>query len=278
LITSRTHLVGLLGYPIEHSVSPAMHNAAFAHLGLDWAYLPLPLLPDRLGEALRGLLALGFRGANLTIPHKEQALAYLDDITPEARALGAVNTITIEDYKLVGHNTDADGFLAALTEAGGQHQRAVVLGAGGAARAVVQALRKIGVSVTVANRTLERALRLSVDVCALDAPSLGAALKQADLLVNATPVGMWPAVEASPLPEGLTLSPDLTVFDLVYNPLETRLLQQARLSGAKTINGLGMLVYQGAAAFRLWTGIAPPLEVMRQAAMQNLRPRSHNQT
>ena len=278
MITSRTHLVGLLGYPIEHSVSPAMHNAAFAHLGLDWAYLPLPLLPDRLGEALRGLLALGFRGANLTIPHKEQALAYLDDITSEARALGAVNTITIEDYKLVGHNTDADGFLAALTEAGGQHQRAVVLGAGGAARAVVQALRKIGVSVTVANRTLERALRLPVDVCALDAPSLGAVLKQADLLVNATPVGTWPAVEASPLPEGLTLSPDLTVFDLVYNPLETRLLQQARLSGAQTINGLGMLVYQGAAALRLWTGIAPPLEVMRQAAMQNLRPRSHNQT
>lgn len=275
MITSRTQLVGLLGYPIEHSVSPAMHNAAFAHLGLDWAYLPRPVLPDRLGEALRGLPALGFRGANLTIPHKEQALAYLDDVTPEARALGAVNTITIEDYRLVGHNTDADGFLAALTEAGGQHQRAVVMGAGGAARAVVYVLRKLGVAVTVANRTLERARRLSVDVCALDASSLGAALKQADLLVNATPVGMWPAVEASPLPEGLALAPDLTVCDLVYNPVETRLLQQARLAGAKTISGLGMLVYQGAAAFRLWTGLAPPLEVMRQAAMQNLRPHGH---
>ena len=270
MITSRTHLVGLLGYPIEHSVSPAMHNAAFAHLGLDWVYLPRPVLPERLGEALRGLPALGFRGANLTIPHKEQALAYLDDVTPEARALGAVNTITIEDYRLVGHNTDADGFLAALTEAGGQYQRAVVLGAGGGARAVVYVLRKLGISVTVANRTPERALRLSVDVCALDAPSLGEALKQADLLVNATPVGMWPAVEASPLPEGLNLAPDLTVFDLVYNPWETRLLRQARLSGARTISGLGMLVYQGAAAFRLWTGIEPPLEVMRQAAYGHL--------
>ena len=299
MITAGTRLVGVLGYPVEHSLSPAMQNAAFAHLGLDWAYVPLPVAPDCLGDAVRGLRALGFAGANVTLPHKERALAFLDDLAPEARALGAVNTVVNQGGRLVGHNTDAAGFLAALAEVGCVPRHAVVLGAGGAARAVVYALVQAGAAVTVANRTPERAAALlaavaaaggrelsrasavpampashsAVGVCALDAPDLERALARADLLVNTTPVGMWPEVDESPLPSGVVLLSGLTVFDLIYNPLETTLLRQARACGARSVGGLGMLVHQGALAFGLWTGLAAPVEVMRQAALEGLNVR-----
>lgn len=279
-ITGKTQLVGLLGYPVEHSLSPAMHNAAFRSLGLDWAYLPLPTPPWGLANALRGLAAMGFHGANVTIPHKEAVLSHLDDISPEARTLGAANTIVVRDSRLLGHNTDAHGFRAALSEARCSPRQAVVLGAGGAARAVVYALLDQGVKVTIANRSVERAHRLiqslpnlaaSAAACALTASALGPALAAADLLVNATPVGMWPRTEETPLPAGLDLPVGIAVMDLVYNPLETQLLRQARRSGASVVmDGLAMLVHQGAAAFRLWTGEEAPVGLMREAALKAL--------
>lgn len=269
-----------MGWPIEHSISPAMHNAAFDAAGLNWRYVPLSVHPDRVGEAVRGLRALGFAGYNVTVPHKRAVMEYLDEITEQARAIGAVNTIVIQpDGRMVGHNTDALGFLRALAEGGFRPEgsRSVVIGAGGAARAVAYALASTGAAVTILNRTLSRAQSLVADLASLF-PSLPlralplspSTLRQevpsADLLVNATPLGMWPQVKRSPWPDELPMPPSLTVFDLVYNPLETKLMRQAREAGARAIGGLGMLVHQGAAAWELWTGQRAPVKVMAAAA------------
>lgn len=278
-INGQTKLVGLIGYPIEHSLSPAMHNSAFAALSLNWCYLPLPVHPERLGEAVAGLRALNFVGANVTVPHKEAVISYLDKVTPEAQAIGAVNTIVVHESELIGYNTDWLGFQAALSEGGfdPQGKRTVVLGAGGAARAVVYALAQGEAQVTVLNRTPSRAHALVQDfsplfpsLSLLSLPLTLQTLKErateSHLLVNATPVGMWPEVDKSPWLEDLAFPSHLTVFDLVYNPRQTKLLRQARAAGAKGIGGLGMLVHQGAAAFELWTGEKAPVETMYEAA------------
>jgi shikimate dehydrogenase len=288
-INGQTKLVGLLGYPVEHSLSPAMHNSAFAALGLNWCYLPLPVLPERLREAMAGLRALSFVGANVTVPHKEAVMPLLDRVTPEAQAVGAVNAIAmssavVREGSSVGYNTDWQGFLTALSEGGfdPQGKRAVVLGAGGAARAVVYALAHGGAQVTVLNRTPARAQVLvqdfsplfsSLSFCffSLTSQTLEKQTTEAHLLVNTTPVGMWPEVDQSPWPEDLAFPGHLTVFDLVYNPRQTKLLRQAQAVGAKAIAGLGMLVHQGAAAFELWTGEKAPVETMYEAASRILR-------
>ncbi len=290
MIDGKTKLVGLIGWPVEHSVSPAMHNAAFEELGLNWRYVPLPVRPgEEVAAAVRGLAALGFQGANVTVPHKQAVMAALDSVAPEAAALGAVNTIVVErgeDGKatLAGHNTDAPGFVRALRAAGFETEgkKAIVVGAGGGARAVVYGLLAAGAkSVGVLDIVVERAESLVADLSA----SVGQGelsvlegmaetlVKQAgavELLVNATPVGMWPKVEGSIWPEGTEVPSSLTVFDMVYNPEETRLLAQARESGARPIGGLGMLVEQGAAAFEIWTGLEAPSAVMRAAADEAL--------
>lgn len=278
-INGRTKLVGLIGYPVKHSVSPAIHNSAFAALNLNWCYVPLPVLPERLGEAVAGLRALGFVGANVTVPHKEAVMSHLDDVTPEAQAIGAVNTIVVREDKLIGYNTDWQGFLTALSEGSfdPQGQRVVVLGAGGAARAVVYALAQVRAQVTVLNRTLARAQTLVQDfsllfpsLSLLSLPLTPQTLEEqtaeAHLLVNATPIGTWPEIDESLWPEDLAFPGHLTVFDLVYNPRETKLLRQARRAGTKVIGGLGMLVHQGAAAFELWTGEKAPVEMMYEVA------------
>jgi len=283
-VTGETKLVGLIGWPVEHSLSPAMHNSAFAALGLNWCYVPLPVHPERLWEAIAGLRALGFVGANVTVPHKEAVMSYLDEVTPEAQTIGAVNTIVVLEEKSIGYNTDWQGFLAALSESGfdPQGKRAVVLGAGGAARAVVYALAQGGAQVTVLNRTLSRAQALVQDFsplfphCSLVSlpftpPTLEVQTTEAHLLVNTIPVGMWPGVDQSPWPEALAFPGHLTVFDLVYNPGETKLLRQARAAGAKGIGGLGMLVHQGAAAFELWAREEAPVETMWAAASEAMR-------
>jgi shikimate dehydrogenase len=283
-INGQTKLVGLIGYPIEHSLSPTMHNSAFAALNLHWCYVPLPVLPERLGEAVGGLQALGFVGANVTVPHKEAVMSYLDEVTSEAQAIGAINAIVVCEGKSIGYNTDWLGFLTALSEGGfdPQGKRAVVLGAGGAARAVVYALAHGGAQVTVLNRTPSRAQALVQDFSplfpSLSLRSFPLALQtleeqaaEAHLLVNATPVGMWPEVDQSPWPEDLAFPAHLIVFDLVYNPRQTKLLQQAQAAGAKGIGGLGMLIHQGAAAFELWTGEKAPVEMMCEAATRTLR-------
>jgi shikimate dehydrogenase len=272
-------LVGLIGWPVEHSVSPAMHNAAFARLGLDWRYVLMPTEPAGVEAIVKGLRQAPYRGANVTIPHKQAVIDHLDSISATASIIGAVNTIVADGDRLTGHNTDADGFLAALRAAGFEPAgcRALVLGAGGAARSVVYALASEACAVTIHNRTRSRAERLVEDLRRMDLPGAvarldgetnlsGLDLGAFDLLVNATSVGMWPDQDTSPWPDKLAMPAHWAVFDLVYNPAETRLLAQARASGATAIGGLSMLVHQGALAFELWTGQTAPLDVMHAAA------------
>ncbi len=282
-ISGRTRLVGLLGWPVEHSISPPMHNAAFAFLGIDWCYVPFAVPPEALADALRGVRALGLRGVNATVPHKQALLVLVDTLTPEARAIGAVNTILVGEG-LTGHNTDAAGFMRALRGAGCEPygSRALVLGAGGAARAVGYGLAQAGAHLVLLNRTPERAAALSAALKAAlpgalveHGPLTKAALEElaprVDLVVNTTSVGMWPHTAASPWPEELPFPGQAFLFDLVYNPPETRLMAQARAQGARAENGLMMLVHQGAEALRLWTGIEPPVEVMEAACRAALR-------
>lgn len=274
----KTHLFGLLGWPVGHSHSPAMHNAAAAALGLNWAYVPLPARPERLGDALRGLVALGFRGANVTVPHKEAVLLHLDAVYPAARVIGAVNTLVVSDGRLTGFNTDWSGFLADLESyrLALYGRDCLVLGAGGSARAVVYALLRRGCRVTVLARRPEQGQQLVADLArafpeaTLGADDLGAAVRVAagldePIVINTTPLGMagvnvglspWPD---APLPRGAF------IYDLVYNPRQTRLLQQAAADGRRAANGLGMLVRQAAEAFEIITGRRPDAQVMRAA-------------
>jgi shikimate dehydrogenase len=275
--------VGLIGWPVAHSVSPAMHNAAFAALGLRWRYDLLPTSAEDVEGLLRDLETRGFRGVNVTLPHKQRVMSLLDEQADSARAIGAANTIVVRRGRLAGHNTDAGGFLAALAETGFDPtgKRALVLGAGGAARAVVYALARAGCGVLIQNRTYARAVDLARLMRRFGTGTLVSAipeeaglhrlqLEHIDLLVNATSVGMHPATDQSPWPEPLPLPSHWTVYDLVYNPLETRLLARAHSAGARPIGGLEMLIHQGALAFQLWTGEPAPLEVMRSAAHQAL--------
>jgi shikimate dehydrogenase len=277
-VDGTTRLLGVMGWPVAHSLSPAMHNVVLHRLGLNWCYLPLPVPPARVAEAVQGAAALGFRGVNVTVPHKQSVMAGLDEITPEARAVGAVNTIVIsrrEDGKahLSGHNTDVLGFTGSLRAGGfepAESRLAWVVGAGGSARAVVYGLLAAGCGeVIVLNRTESRAEQLVADLgfagegrlraAALESGRLVALAKEADLLVNTTTLGMWPTTERSIWPEGPQLPASLTVYDLVYNPLETQLLSQTRRAGARAIDGLGMLARQGALALELW--LDDPLDV-----------------
>ncbi len=286
-VSGKTQLIGLIGWPVAHSFSPAMHNAAAAAAGLDWVYLPLPVRPDGVETAVRGLPALGFRGVNVTIPHKQAIIPFLDEIDPAAQAIGAVNTIVvetederlkIEDWRLVGYNTDWSGLLADLAQleepvAG---RDCLVLGAGGSARAVVYGLGAAGGRVQVLARRAEQAQRLVADletgflgeIRFLEAKPLMAletavSATTAPLIINTTPLGMAPDVNNSPWPGNLTFPPGAFVYDLVYNPRETKLIRQARADGLPAANGLGMLVQQGALAFQLWTGVMPDTAVMR---------------
>lgn len=284
LITGTTSLVGLIGWPVSHSLSPVMHNAGFAATGCDFAYVPLPVRPEHVEQALKGLVALNFKGANVTIPHKQAVMRYMDELSDAARFTGAVNTIHIQDGRFCGYNSDAIGFLHSLLEADfdPKGMRVAVLGAGGAARAVVYALARHGVhSVIVLNRTAERAAFL-VDDLAVAFPNSALSFEpltpaalagldgRVDLVVNTTSVGMYPNVNASPWPEDVPIPANAAFCDLVYNPLDTVFLQQARAAGARTIDGLGMLVHQGAFAFEKWTGCPAPVEVMRLACLKIL--------
>ena len=281
MITAKTSVVGLIGWPVSHSVSPALHNAAFAHLGLDWTYLPLPVdpaRPDAVIQAVLGLRALGLRGANVTVPHKQAVMPALDRLTPAAQAIGAVNTIVVEsDGALLGDNTDAPGFIADLRDhsVAPAGMTVLVLGAGGSARAVVYGLADAGAqTILIANRTLERASDLAAAIaarcpgCQIQAIGLDALPEHAadaDLIVNCTALGMTPQVETSLWPKELGFRRNQVVYDLVYNPRQTQLLQQAAADGARAIGGIGMLVWQGALAFQRWTGVVAPVAIMRRA-------------
>jgi shikimate dehydrogenase len=286
--TGQTKVYGLFGYPVNHSVSPAMHNRAFAALGLDCCYLPFRVARENLQEAVAAVRALKLGGVNVTIPHKEAVCAYLDQIQPDAAIIGAVNTIVNRDGCLLGYNTDAAGFLAALQQEGEfdpRGRRAVILGSGGAARAVGFTLALSGIDkIWIFDRDIQKAVNLAADLTAktnacakgsdLSSQSLPVVLEQASLLVNATPVGMYPNVEQVPpiCPEWL--SPGLMVYDLVYNPPQTRLLARAAERGCRVLSGIGMLTLQGARAFELWTGHPAPVIVMRRAVEEALQNQS----
>ncbi|UCH26923.1 MAG: shikimate dehydrogenase [Trueperaceae bacterium] len=275
--------VYLLAYPAGHSVSPAMQNAAFAERGLDVRYEALEVPPAELPEVVARFRGNEVLGANVTIPHKLAVMPLLDELTAAAQAIGAVNTIVNRDGYLVGHNTDADGFSRALADLASDPsgRTALLLGAGGAARAVAFALLSSGVArLDIYNRTQERARALAGDFQALGwievvtSEELPDSVSSADLLVNSTSVGMEQGgvtEDISPLPVGVV--PSGVVVDLVYRPPETRLLREARVAGCLTQNGLPMLIYQGAEAFKLWTSQSAPVEVMFRAARDQLVPR-----
>ncbi len=268
-------LFGVLGDPVSHSLSPVMHNAAFRALGMDCEYHAFRVNKDNLYNAIHGAYALGFGGLNLTIPLKEKALEIVDPADP-AKQIGAVNTV---DFKkgITGYNTDGVGARMALTGSGIEikGKEVLLLGAGGAARAIAFQLAKDGASVTIANRTVERAEALAGEVsrvgrstaCSLD--DLKNQIQNCDILINSTAVGMSPKISETIVTSDM-MHKNLVVFDIVYNPINTMLLQEAKKAGAKTIDGVMMLVYQGAEAFKIWTGCAPPVDVMEEAVRERL--------
>jgi shikimate dehydrogenase len=279
-----------MGWPIAHSLSPVMHNAAFEALGMNWRYVPLPVRPGQVGAAVEGLKALGFRGCNVTVPHKEAVIPHLDHVPSRVAEFGAVNTLILDRdadgrCAITGKNTDVQGFVHALRQDGfdPRERRVLIVGAGGAARGVIYGLCEAqAAEVTVLNRTPERAAALVADLSAqagdtdlrfdaLTQDALARYAGEAELLIQATTVGMWPHVEASIWPDDLPMPVHLAVCDLVYRPIETRLLRQARAGGAVAIDGLGMLIGQGALSFEMWTGVWPPEDVMRAACEAVLR-------
>lgn len=283
-ITGRTRITGVIGWPVAHSLSPPMHNGEFARLGLDWVYVAWPVRPEELKEAVRGLRALGAAGFNATIPHKQALLPLMDELTDDARLIGAVNTVDLRDGRAVGHNTDAAGWAADAARDMRLAGAAVfVIGAGGAARAVAAGACNAGAArVVVGARRREAAEaivtalaarfpRVEAAAAALDDPACGAAFRECGLVVNATPVGM-DIQPGLPIPEGW-LRAGQSVYDTVYIPAETPLMHAARRAGCRARNGAGMLARQGAAAFEIWTGVAPDAQRMEQTLLRELAGR-----
>jgi len=277
-IDTQTKLVGLLGQPLGHSFSPAMHNRAFNTLGLNYCYLPIEVADEDLATVTAGLAKMNFAGYNITIPHKIRIMDYLDTIDPLARAIGAVNTVTLQDGHSTGYNTDGLGFVQSLEVASGltvKGKSVLMLGCGGAARAIAMTLARQGASrITICNRTEHKAHTLALavnqqgrDCCTAIPLQIGPmedVLRDSDILVNTTSVGMHPHEEQSPINETL-IHDHLVVCDIVYNPPRTQLLKVAQQKGCWIVEGLGMLVYQGAAAFKLWTEREAPVEIMFDA-------------
>ena len=279
-----TRFALLLGDPVAHTLSPLLHNAAFRAAGIDAVYLACRVAPDSVADAIAGLRALPALGANVTIPHKQTVLPHLDRLTPEAEAIGAVNTITrLGDGTLLGDNTDAAGFLSGLDAKALHGAPALIFGSGGAARAVIYALLT-GLrprSLTIAARSPASAESLAADFTPFDErgalrvvphAEAGSAVRNSRLIVNATPLGMHPNDETTVWPDAGDFSEDHVVYDLVYSPAETRLMREAAARGARTIGGLAMLIGQAAAAFEQWTGVPMPLDAVRAALHHHLNP------
>ena len=282
-LSGQTQLAAVIGQPVRHSLSPVIHNAGFAALGLDWAYLAFEVAPASAVDAVDAMRSLGIRGLSVTMPHKFAVVEAVDELTPAANALGAVNCITNRDGVLIGDNTDGGGFLDGLAHDAGfdpADRRCLVLGAGGAARAVIHALGAAGASdVAVANRSTDRAkdaatLAGAVGRVVLDTANLGAELSRFDLVINATAVGMagGPSPDALPCPVD-DLTDGQLLVDLVYEPGETPWLTAARKRGIRSHNGLSMLVFQAARAFASWTGQPAPIEAMVRAAQAGIASR-----
>ncbi|MBT9315877.1 shikimate dehydrogenase [Leptothoe spongobia] len=285
IIKGTTQLLGVIGSPVKHSMSPIMHNAAISTLGIDYVYLPFPIAPERLNVAIDGFAAVGLKGFNITIPHKQTIMPLLATISDVAQAIGAVNTVWWSDRGWCGTNTDAAGFIAPLQvlDRDWSQSPAMVLGNGGAARAVVAACHQLGFpEIMVVGRNAEKlaAFAQSWQMSPLKPPisihtweQLDDLLPKVSLVVNSTPLGMAPKIQASPLTDAqINLLPDHAIaYDLIYTPSPTRFLRQACSVGLGTFDGLEMLVQQGAAALEIWTQQPSPVDVMRQSLVDYLR-------
>ncbi|MBP1930481.1 shikimate dehydrogenase [Ammoniphilus resinae] len=283
-MNSKTIMTGVFGYPIEQSLSPIMHNQAFRALGINFSYAAFAVAPDQLEQAVNGIRALGFAGVNVTIPHKVAIIPFLDEIDQEAEEIGAVNTIVNDGGKLIGFNTDGAGYVQSLLEEWKvplTGKRVIILGAGGAAKGVAVSLAKRGVaSICVVNRSVEKAEALAKQIShfthsvSLSSDHLKAKdVEQVDLIINTTSVGMYPYEDNIPIDPSF-LHPKLVVSDLIYNPLETKLLQEAKKIGARTHGGVGMFIHQGALAQQKWTGKQPPISLMKQTVLDQLQSKS----
>ncbi len=282
LCSGKTKVCALIGDPVGHSLSPTIHNAAFQDLGLNFIYVAFAVSKDELKDAVMGARSLGFHGLNVTMPYKKAVMKYLDEIDLTVRSIGAVNTILNCHGKLVGYNTDGTGAMSALQENGIyiEETKMVLLGAGGAAKAIAYEAAKDVKELVVLNRTLTKAQQLAIAVRlklganvkggSLSPALLNEELSDTDILVNATSVGMEPKSDNSPVPSDLLRS-DMAVMDTIYNPLETKLLKDAKSVGAKIVSGIEMLVYQGAAAFQIWTNCPAPVRVMKNAVLLKLQ-------
>lgn len=281
IISAHTKILCIIGHPISHSMSPLMHNIALNDLNLDYVYVAFDVTPKNLQYALNGIRALNIRGMNVTIPHKEKVMSYLDSIDPMAQKIGAVNTIKIEDGRIYGKNTDAEGFIRAIEDASIDisEKDVLLLGSGGAAKAVSYALIQKINKLTILNRTKHKATELAnklkkesevlIFAKKLEKTTINDEIQKVDLIINATPVGMHPSQQESILSSNM-LNKDLIVFDLIYNPLETKLIKDARKVGCKTINGLDMLISQGALAFEWWTDKKPNTNLMKRKVIEFL--------
>lgn len=274
MIDVRTKILGLVGYPVEHSLSPLLHNQAIKRLNLNYVYLPLPIKPENLREGIEGIRALGVLGVNVTIPYKEKVIPFLDELDSLANKIGAVNTIKNNNGILKGYNTDVSGFARMVEKDGGckiKGKKAMVIGAGGASKAVITALCSKGIKeLYLLNRNEEKGKNL-IEIYKSKFPDVYfiaggirpefyfSLVKKIDLLVDTTPVGMAPKENVDPVIIPEALHSNLLVIDLVYNPGETTLIKAAKKRGAKTLNGLGMLIYQGSESFQIWTGYTPEI-------------------
>ncbi|MCG2709470.1 MAG: shikimate dehydrogenase [Thermodesulfovibrionales bacterium] len=276
-ISGKTKVLGLLGYPVEHSLSPAMHNAAFEHIGLDCCYVTFPVKPGFLKDAVRSVRALNLAGVNVTMPHKENVIPLLDKVDADASFIGAVNTVVNINGKLIGYNTDGNGFMRSLSEAqiAVNKKNVLILGAGGASRAIGFYLAKKASALFIYDIDEKKAGKLiralnkiknNVFSFSFQPSAFSHQLDDIDIIINATPLGLK---KGDPLPVDINLlKPRHVVCDLIYKKIA--LLDKASKKGCRTLDGLGMLLWQGAFAFELWTGKKPPVEVMRKALTKNL--------
>ncbi|MEM2936331.1 MAG: shikimate dehydrogenase [Candidatus Bathyarchaeia archaeon] len=281
-ISGKTKVCAVIGDPVEHSLSPCIHNAAFQHLQLDYVYVAFSVKREELRTAIQGVRSLKIHGLNVTTPHKLDVIQHLDRLDESAKNVGAANTILNKEGTLIGYNTDGKGALLALEANQGNllNKKILILGAGGASRSISYTLAQKARELVVLNRTVERAESLVKELLTpfgdkvryggLSRSRMKAELEDTDVLINATTLGMHPNEDETPVDQDL-LRPNLTIFDLVYHPLETRLLREAKAAGARTIDGLAQLIYQGAVSFEIWTGKKAPIEVMMKAAQEKLK-------
>jgi shikimate dehydrogenase len=280
VVSGKTHVCAVIGDPIEHTLSPTMHNAAFEHLNLNMVFLAFRVTPDQLEHAVKGVRALGIRGLNVTMPHKNSVTMFLDEADASVRFLHAANTILNQDGRLRGFNTDGVGVVRALKNNGVElsGKKVLLLGAGGAARAIAFALAREVEELSILNRDGAKAREIAsllepwgkqIVADELSPSQIREQLRTCDLLINATSIGMAPNFHDSPV-NPRWLKPGLCVMDIVYNPVETKLIRDAKAADAKAVNGVEMLLYQGAASFEIWMGTKAPVDVMRAALLEKL--------